>query len=207
MNRSRIQIFAKAPIPGMAKSRLIPALGAEHAARLQARFIRHTLATTTQSPFSSELWCTPDPHHPAFTAARDDFSVALFPQQGADLGARMHYALADGVSRGGPVVLIGTDCPALSAQELHEAFAALTNGHDVVLGPSADGGYYLIGLKRPQPQLFSAMHWSTPEVLEETRRRLRSSGLHWHELRVLHDIDLPADLIHLPATLTQVIAL
>lgn len=205
MMTGRIQIFAKAPLPGVAKSRLIPALGSEGAARLQAHFIRHTLGTTAQLQLPAELWCAPDEHHPAFTAAAHDFSVYLYPQEGDDLGERMNCALTAGLLRGGPVVLIGTDCPMLTVADLHEAFEALAN-HEAVLGPSADGGYYLIGLNSPQPQLFSDMPWSTSRVLNVTRTRLDSAGLRWHELRTLHDIDTPADLIHLPHPLTQVVS-
>lgn len=204
--KGRIQIFAKAPLPGLAKSRLIPALGTEGAAHLQAHFIRHTLATTVRLRLPTELWCTPDKNHPAFIAAAHDFSVYLFPQEGDDLGERMSHAIAEGLSRGGPVVLIGTDCPMLTVGDLHAAFNALAGDHHAVLGPSADGGYYLIGLKSPAPLLFGEMPWSTDSVLNETRARLRLAGLHWHELRMLHDIDTPADLIHLPHPLRQVVA-
>ena len=202
----RIQIFAKAPFPGLAKSRLIPALGAGRAADLQAHFIRHTLTTTAQLKLFTELWCAPDINHPAFAAAVRDFSVELCTQEGGDLGARMSHALEYGIARGGPVVLIGTDCPALAAADLQEAFDALCSGHDAVLGPAADGGYYLIGLNGPGPQLFHRMQWSTHHVLNETRARLRSSNMHWHELRQLSDIDTPADLIDLPDILKQAIA-
>lgn len=206
MMKGRIQIFAKAPLPGLAKSRLIPALGSDGAAQLQAQFIRHTLTTTVQMPLPTELWCAPDIHHPAFAAAAREFSVYLYPQEGNDLGARMHQALECGMTRGGPVIVIGTDCPSLAVDDLHEAFEALSTGHDAVLGPSADGGYYLVGLIRPQPRLFNAMPWSTSSVLNETRTRLRSAGLRWHELRTRHDIDIPADLIHLPHALKQVVS-
>ncbi len=207
MMAGRILIFAKAPVPGLAKSRLIPALGAGGSADLQASFIRRTLATAAQLQLPLELWCAPTSDHPAFAAAASDLFVELYAQEGRDLGARMSHALECGISRGGPAVLIGTDCPALSAGDLHEAFGALAGGHDAVLGPSADGGYYLIGLSQPKPQLFTEMHWSTQGVLDTTRARLRSSNLRWHELRTLHDIDTPADLIHLPEALKQVISL
>ena len=203
----RIQIFAKAPLPGLAKSRLIPALGEDGAALLQAHFIHHTLATTAVMEWPIELWCAPDIHHPAFTAAARDFSLHLCTQVGGDLGNRMNHALEYGLSRGRPVVLIGTDCPSLDGDDLQEAFDALACGHDAVLGPSADGGYYLVGLNRPQPRLFCEMPWSTSSVLYETRARLRSAGLRWHELRTQHDIDMPGDLTHLPHSLKQVIPL
>lgn len=205
MTTGRIQIFAKAPLPGLAKSRLVPVLGEESGATLQAHFIRHTLTTAIQMPLSIELWCAPDIFHPLFASAVSEHSVHLYPQQGNDLGARMYHALESGLSRGGPVLLIGTDCPTLMAEDLHEAFAALAHGHDAVLGPSADGGYYLIGLNVPLPQLFNEMPWSTSSVLNETRARLRICGKRWHELRTLHDIDTPADLVHLPPSLKQVV--
>lgn len=200
-----IQIFAKAPIPGLAKSRLIPALGAEGAAHLQTHFIHHALATSAQMQLPTELWCAPDIHHPVFTSAADHFFISLHSQKGDDLGARMHHALTCGISENRSAVLIGTDCPSLTASDLHEAIEALAHGHDAVVGPSADGGYYLIGLSRPAPQLFSDMPWSTASVLNETRARLQAAGLRWHELRTQHDIDIPADLTHLPSKLKQVI--
>ncbi len=206
MMSGRILVFAKAPLPGLAKSRLIPTLGADRAADLQAHFIRHTLATTARLQLPTELLCAPDIEHPAFGAAARDFSVQLYTQKGGDLGARMSHAIECGIARGGPVVLIGTDCPALAAGDLHDAFDALCRGHDAVLGPAADGGYYLIGLNGPGPQLFSEIQWSTPNVLNETRARLRSTNMHWHELRQLRDIDTPADLADLPDTLKKAIS-
>ena len=99
----------------------------------------------------------------------------------ADRAERPHYA---------------TDAPALDAAVLRAAHAALT-GHDAVLVPAHYGGYVLIGLRRPQPRLFDGLPWSTPQVLAITRERLREAGLRWAELPALHDIDEPADLVHL----------
>jgi rSAM/selenodomain-associated transferase 1 len=198
MHSPRLLIFAKVPLPGLAKTRLIPALGAEGAAALQQRLIRLTLVTAAQSGLATELWCHPDCDQPFFAACGAEFAVELRRQQGADLGERMHHAF---VTADAPALLIGTDCPALSAQDLCAAAAALNADHDAVLGPAADGGYYLIGLRRPQPALFHAMPWGTDAVLALTRTRLHAVGLCWHELPLHHDIDTPDDLVHLPKEL------
>lgn len=198
---ARLQVFAKAPLPGLAKTRLIPALGAEGAAALQQRLIRHTLATAARSGLATALWCHPDTAHPFFAVCAGEFTVDLRAQQGRDLGERMHHALCSGLAGDGVALLIGTDCPALAAADLRAAANALTADCDAVLGPAADGGYYLIGLRRPLPTLFHDMPWGTADVLARSRDRLRAAGLHWHELPLRHDIDTPDDLSHLPAEL------
>jgi len=198
MHSPRLLIFAKAPLPGLAKTRLIPALGAAGAAALQQRLIRRTLATAAQSGLATELWCHPDCAQPFFAACAGEVTVELRSQQGADLGERMHHAF---VTADAPALLIGTDCPALSAQDLCAAAAALNADHDAVLGPAADGGYYLIGLRRPLAELFRDMPWGTDAVLARTRQRLHAAGLRWQELPTHHDIDTPTDLIHLPKEL------
>ncbi len=195
----RLLVFAKAPEPGRAKTRLIPALGAEGAADLQARLVRHTLAGAAQSRASTVLWCHPDPGHRFFRACAKDFGIVLRAQHGGDLGERMANAFA-AVLEEGPAVLIGTDCPALEPGDLDEAFAAL-HDHDAVLGPARDGGYYLLGLRRPDPRLFADIRWGTCHVLAETRERLAQLGWQWQELEVKSDIDRPEDLAHLPVTL------
>ncbi len=196
----RIQVFAKAPLPGLAKTRLIPALGAKGAAALQEQFIRRTLTTATATEMATELWCLPDPTHPYFVACREEFGVHLRCQQGTDLGGRMRRALDTGLADGGPVILVGTDCPDLTAQDMQEAHNALAGDCAVALGPAEDGGYYLIGLRRPLAALFHDMPWGTSAVLPQTRRRLREAGVRWHELSVRRDIDTPEDLAHLAAT-------
>lgn len=196
--KPRLLVFAKAPLPGLAKTRLIPLLGSAGAAGLQRNLVRHTLAMAAGAGLPTQLWCHPDPGQPFFRACAEEFAITLHGQRGADLGARMQHAFA---MTGSPSILIGTDCPALSADDLHDAVTALAGGHDAVLGPAADGGYYLVGLCRPQPELFRDMPWGGPEVLAESRERLRSAGLRWHELSLRHDIDTPADLIHLPKEL------
>lgn len=186
-----IAILAKAPVPGLAKTRLIPALGADGAAVLQARLIERTVATANASKAGAvTLWTAPDDTHPLFGAMRSQFGVALARQPDGDLGARMQAAVA---AAGGPAIVIGTDCPALTAEHLRDV-ADVLRGYDAALIPAEDGGYVLIGLRRPQPVLFSAIAWGTATVAAETRWLLSAHGLTWRELPALWDVDTPDDL-------------
>ncbi len=188
----RVLVFARAPVPGASKTRLVPALGAEGAAQLSARMLRHTLNTACSLPL--ELWCTPSVRHPVFDRCARDFRLTLRTQRGADLGERMHNALEETLTHAHWAVLIGTDCPELTSRDLRQAAAALAGGVDGVLGPAADGGYYLIGLRQPMAALFHGVHWGTGEVLAQTRDRLRDARCCWHELPVYSDLDRPEDL-------------
>jgi uncharacterized protein len=187
-----IAVLAKAPLPGFAKTRLIPALGAEGAARLQARLVEHAVATACAARIGPvTLWGTPDETHPLFQAIGARLGVALARQDGGDLGERMLAAVA---AADMPVLVIGTDCPALTADHLRTAADILRSGADAAIIPAEDGGYALIGLRAPARALFSEMHWSVPSVMEETRRRLRDLGMRWREPVTLWDLDLPQDL-------------
>lgn len=193
-------VFAKAPVAGAAKTRLIPALGAEGAALLAERLLRHTLQMAGSLPWQHRSLCvTPDPAHPAFARALADAagSWQLALQGNGDLGMRMDRALTRSIAAYGRAVLIGTDAPALDAGMLCAADAALDD-HDAVFVPALDGGYALVGLRRPLPALFAGMAWSTPTVMAETRHRLQQAGVRWRELPPVADVDEPADLVHLP---------
>src|SRR5581483_3855479 len=170
-----IAILAKAPIPGFAKTRLIPAIGAHAAAVLQERLTERTVAT-------------PDAAHGSFRDLAGRFAITLRRQPQGDLGARMLAAFD-----GGAALVIGTDCPALTPQHLRDAAAAL-DGAALVLTPAEDGGYVLIGARRPHPELFSGMAWSTATVVAETRKRIASLGLTSIELSPLWDVDSEGDL-------------
>src|SRR6266516_3682623 len=153
-----VAILAKAPLPGLAKTRLIPALGREGAALLQARLIARTLATACAAAIGPvSLWAAPEESH--------------------------FHELA-----------IGSDCPALEPQHLRDAADALRDGCDAAVIPAEDGGYVLIGLRQPRPDLFADMPWGTGTVMAETRRRAAELGLAVRELAPLWDLDLPADL-------------
>jgi uncharacterized protein len=185
-----VAVLAKAPLPGFAKTRLVPALGADGAANLQARFIERAVTTAQAAAVGPvTLWAAP--HHPAFQTISALLGVTLAEQPGGDLGSRMLAAIA---AANGPAIVIGTDCPALTPEHLRTAARALTDGVDVVIVPVDDGGYGLIGMQRPQPALFGGMTWSTETVMAETRRRLTRLGLSWREPARLWDIDEPADL-------------
>jgi hypothetical protein len=106
----------------------------------------------------------------------------------------MSHALRDGLVRRQRVMLIGVDIPAMTHGDLREADAALRGGCDAVLGPTEDGGYWLIGLTRHHDCLFQDIAWSTPAVAERTRERLRTLGWRWHELATRWDVDRPEDL-------------
>nr|VFK12668.1 MAG: hypothetical protein BECKLPF1236A_GA0070988_100748 [Candidatus Kentron sp. LPFa]VFK28988.1 MAG: hypothetical protein BECKLPF1236C_GA0070990_100789 [Candidatus Kentron sp. LPFa] len=202
---ARILIFAKAPALGAVKTRLIPLLGAQRAAMLQAALISHTLAITAQSGLDVELWCHPDCRHPWFSVCARTFTISLHDQRGVDLGERMHHA-AKSTPATAAVILIGTDCPSLTADELRETSACLGKGdNDAVLGPALDGGYYLLGLNRIHPSLFQGVSWGSDQVLAETRQRLRALGWAWRENPARRDVDRPDDLVFLPSALWDVV--
>lgn len=193
-------VFAKAPVAGRAKTRLIPALGAEGAAALAERMLEHALAAAVAAqPDAVELCVTPDAAHPLFRRllqAHPDLRMTV--QGEGDLGARMQRAFERVLRAHDRALLIGTDAPAVDATLLRRAAVALDE-HDAVLVPALDGGYALVGLRSPQPALFADMAWSTPQVMAATRDRLRAAGLRWAELPAVADVDEPQDLVHLPA--------
>jgi rSAM/selenodomain-associated transferase 1 len=190
-------VMAKAPLPGFAKTRLIPALGAEGAAALAACLLEHTLQQTLDAALGPvDLCCAPDATHPALARHAGWPGLVLSEQGTGDLGARMARAFARWLPQG-PVLMTGTDAPALDAAVMRHAAAALQTV-DAVFVPALDGGYALIGLRRAAPSLFEGVAWSTPQVMAQTRARLAEAGLRHVELAPLPDIDEPADLVHLP---------
>lgn len=193
----RIAVLARAPVPGAAKTRLIPLLGAREAARLQRQLTLRTLATAAAAQLGPvTLWCAPNAGHRFFKALHQRAAVDCIDQPGGDLGERMHAAFEHHCGRG-PVLLIGTDCPALRPGHLREAARRLREGADAVFQPAEDGGYVLVGLRRPRPMLFSGMAWGTAAVMATTRSR--ASALRVSELETLWDVDRPADLARLQA--------
>ena len=172
--RVEIAILAKAPIPGFAKTRLIPVLGPERAALLQAQLIERAARTAASAALGAvTLWGAPDVTDEFFQQICAARGFALRPQTQGDLGARM---LASVQATNRPVLVIGTDCPGLTPTLLRAAADILHRGADVVLFPAEDGGYVLIGMRRAQPALFErSLPWGSACVMGETRRRLRSS--------------------------------
>jgi len=178
-----IIVFARAPVPGEAKTRLIPKLGAWRAARLHERLTLHALRTAGLADGRVELHGTR--RHSFFRR----LDVAFRLQRGRDLGERMVNALSKARR---PAILIGTDCPALTPADLRRAARWLRGGCDAVLAPAEDGGYALIGLRRPRPEFFQDIRWGSARVYADTARKL--AGYRWRALRRVWDLDRPEDL-------------
>jgi hypothetical protein len=174
-----IIVFAKAPVPGEAKTRLIPRLGAWRAARLHVRLTLHALRTARAAHCGPvELHLTR--RHSLFKGAR--------LQRGRDLGERMQHAFR----RSRQAILIGTDCPVLGARDLQRAARWLRGGYDAVVAPAEDGGYALIGLKKPLLHLFRGIDWGSERVYAQTVKKL--AGYRWRALPSVWDLDRPQDL-------------
>jgi uncharacterized protein len=194
---NRIIVFAKAPVPGRVKTRLIPALGAEGAADLAARMLHDTWATASAVPDAEAEVCTdPAPGDGAW-AGRLPEGTNVTAQGKGDLGARLARAAARAVGKGDRVLLIGTDCPGLTERRLRAACRDLET-HDAVIHPTFDGGYALLGLARFDPSIFMDIAWSSESVARETIGRIGALGWRLHLAETLHDIDRPEDLAALP---------
>jgi len=190
-----LMVFCKAPIAGQVKTRLTTELTTEKARQVHIELTQRTLQLSTQSDLCPvQLWCTPSIDHPFFAASAQTYQVMLQQQQGGDLGERMNNAFCLALKKYSRALLIGCDCPSLTSQDLEEALTALNQKKSCVLAPAEDGGYVLIGLNHPHPELFAHMPWGTERVLEQTRARLKQFNLHYHALRQQWDIDTPGDL-------------
>jgi hypothetical protein len=196
-------IFARAPIPGAVKTRLIPALGPIGAAQLAVRMLEHALQIAVDARLGPvQLHGAPDVQHPALQSAAARVGATCFAQAPGDLGTRMRSALVAALRLAPRTLLLGTDCPALDVGILREADAALVAGADCVVVPTADGGFALIGFRREAlaaiDEVFGAIAWGSSTVMSSTRNRLLRAGLRWTELATLVDIDEPTDLEHVP---------
>ncbi len=195
MERTTLMVFAKAPVAGQCKTRLIPALGEAGAARFQELLLSHTLDWALSLPLCRvELWCAPDDTHPLFQQLGKVRKLPLYTQTGQDLGQRMANAFDHALGSADRAVVVGTDCPQLSASLVSEVISYLRAGDDAVLVPALDGGYVLLGLSRPGDFLFQEIDWSTDRVLQQTEQRLRKAGWRYRCLDPLPDIDRPEDL-------------
>lgn len=201
---SKLIVFAKAPVPGAVKTRLQPTVSAEDAAKLQAFFIQQTLSMVAEmQEVDVDLCCFPEVTHPVFLQSTQQYGIAIKQQQGNDLGERMANAIQEALATHQQVVVIGTDCPELTAAHLREAFLRLEQGARAVIGPASDGGYVLLGLQCFSPSLFTNINWGSDRVLSETRTKLRELGWKWDELPGLRDIDTPDDLLEFPAVVKE----
>lgn len=195
-------LFTRYPRPGKCKTRLIPVLGDEGATRIHQQLVSHILKEVDECirRGNTELCIYYDGGSRLEMEEWLDKNYSFMQQQGEDLGERMAQALISALNQEKNVILLGSDCPAVSASLLQEALDSLHH-HDMVVGPAHDGGYYLIGLagnvsRDSCRSLFSRIPWSTPQVLSKTLKRAQEQNLHYHTLPILHDIDTAEDLKH-----------
>lgn len=194
--RDRLIVFTRYPEPGNTKTRLIPVLGPDGAARLHRRMAEHTFAVAEQ--FGKQKRVSVMAYYTGASKERMNRwlgpEVTLRRQGDGDLGARIARAFREAFqSRMKRVIIIGTDCPGIRVETLQEAIDSLTS-NDVVIGPARDGGYYLVGLRCEIPELFKDIPWGTGHVLERTLERAHRLGIRPFLLETLEDIDRPEDL-------------
>ena len=187
--RPSLALFLKAPRIGTVKTRLASEIGDRRALRLYRVLVARTLSAVREVGLEVTIWFTPVDAASEMRFWLGDWDFR--PQASGDPGARL-AAAARAVEPGRGWIALGADCPRLGAEHLREASALVEQG-ELVVGPSEDGGYYLIGGPTPLPDLFSEIPWSTDRVLEETRTRLKLSGVRWHELPLLRDVDTAED--------------
>lgn len=199
-SRTALVIFAKAPIPGQVKTRLCPPLTPDEAATLHGSLVLDTLERTKTAvaklklPADRFLACSPSSALVFFKIMEERQAVKLIDQEGKDLGEKMHRTFETLFARGyNRVMIVGTDVPSLPLEHYSLALQLLET-HEVVLGPAFDGGYYLIGLKVPQPALFQNVPWSTDQVLAVTRERAAGMGVSIGLLPQWRDTDTVDDL-------------
>jgi len=158
-----------------------------------------TLETAAKTGFDAvQLWCLPTTDHAFFHECTQHFDITLHTQLGTDLGERMAHAIAATLHHSRHVILIGTDCPSLTSETLNGAAKLLDQGVEAVIAPALDGGYVLLGVSQPCPELFASIDWGSDAVMQSTRERLRMLGWKWHELAAHRDIDRAEDLDSLP---------
>jgi rSAM/selenodomain-associated transferase 1 len=192
--RFRIQVFAKAPVPGQVKTRLVPRLGAAGAAALHTPLLEHALHTAASAHVGGlELWCAPDDAHPFLRDCARRFGAKLNVQSPGDLGQRMLDAISTASLEGHAAILMGSDCPGLQPADLQAAATALRCGHDAAFVPAEDGGYVLIAARRAPAALFEGIAWGGPQVMAQTRERLSHLRWAWHEVTPRWDVDRPED--------------
>jgi len=201
-------VFAKAPVRGGVKTRMRPLLSEDDSLRLHLLLLRLWMGRLRDwdlGPLHKTVFLTPlgaDCVEPDLSLDAPP-NVAIETQRGEDLGQRLSHALSQKWNEGfRKLVFIGTDCPLLEIGDLQAAFQAL-NEYEVVLGPAADGGYYLIGFSSLLPDLFSGISWGTSEVFRQTVHRLEATSIRWERLRENFDLDTYEDLVNLRRVLNE----
>ena len=193
-----IIIFAKYPAQNMAKTRLQPALGSNGAARMAQKLLLHSVEQAVATDYVVELCVSPVPANPCWQVLDLPRTLQWTAQAEGDLGVRLLTASQQALNQYQKIVLVGTDCPSLTAQRIQAAVHQLDQ-HDVVMIPASDGGYVLLGFKHADESLFSNITWSVDSVAAVTQQRIAALGWTLAILEPLHDIDDPDDLQHLPS--------
>jgi len=191
-----VMVFAKAPVAGEVKTRLGNDLGMRQAATIYRKLLFHSLKKLSDSNiFRIELWCYPTTRHPFFLECARVFNLSLRKQQGSDLGLRMLHAFKASLYRDEFALLMGSDIPSIKISDIERVYQYMQANSDVVIIPTCDGGYGLIAMKNPHPEIFRNMQWSTASVLDQTLLRINRKKLICQLLPAKHDIDTKADYI------------
>ena len=192
-----VQVFCKAPVAGTVKTRLMTGLSAQQAAELHIELTVRLLKLLFDANICPiQLWCSPDIEHSFFQQVAREYNLSLQLQKGQGLGARMNHALSMGLETYENALLIGCDCASLTIQDFYDAIEALNQDTRLVLAPTEDGGYILIGVNQACEEILKdeEMPWGTAEVLNITRQRVQQQGVKHHEIKQQWDIDEIEDL-------------
>jgi len=182
-------MFAKAPIAGNVKTRLGDKVGMKRAAQIYRKLLSYMLDNLdTQANIHIQLWCWPDTRHPFFLHCARRYRLSLHRQQGKDLGEKMLHATKDSCQKRGYAIIVGTDVPEIDSKLCLQSQHALQQ-HDVVLAPTIDGGYGLVAMNKPRPELFRNMTWSHQTVLSSTLKRAQRRKLSVHCFKPIRDVD------------------
>ena len=208
---ARVAVMTRAPVVGEVKTRLIPVLGPEKTTALFRAMLAHLLNKLDDARLAPlDIWST-DARHEFFRAFHERPHISVQQQQGGDLGERLYHVFAQMLAQSHYAVVVGSDIPALSCEDISLAIEKLQAGVDAVFIPAEDGGYGLIGLKRVHRDLFADIPWGGPQVMQATRNKLQGLGWSWAELEPCWDLDTADDLLrlkqlkNLPAFITEIL--
>jgi hypothetical protein len=194
-----VSVLTRTPVPGETKRRLIPALGGERAAALHQVMLERTVCTAVASQIGPvELVCTPTTQHPFLETLAKRYRVPLRCQTGGGLGEKMRHELTYTLQSCRFAAVVGSDCPGIQLGDYAQTRQFLADGADAVLGPSRDGGYYLLGLRRVDGRVFDDIPWGEDCVASVTRERFVERNLCWNELPVRVDVDRVEDIAEYP---------
>lgn len=193
---ARILIFAKAPILGQVKTRLIPALGEQGALDLYRQCLCQVVKQRCQAEIAPVvLYCAPDSQHSIFQQLSKQYSLTLQQQHGDDLGERMSHAVRQSLYEAERVILTGVDAPSLTNADIQQGIQCLQQSNDMVMSPAEDGGYVMLGMRQHHTDLFSNIPWGTEQVADITRQRCNGLKRNLLELATRWDIDRPEDVM------------